>query len=468
MTAQSVLSSFVFWSAWIIIPLIVEIIPSFVSIFVLARRRIRDRKAAPDPSLWPEVSVIVPVYNSARTLEACLASIDGGTYPTEQLRVFLVDNGSSDDSFDVFARCQNSLPYLRMQWLRADQGKSKALNMALYNTEAKYIVNIDSDGTLDPKALTNLVRKFENHPKVNCMTGAVLTDPAQIEETPTHGLHLLRRIEFVEYAQAFLAGRSYSSEINAIYTLSGAFSAFRKSAILKSRMYTTDTVSEDTDLTFQMRYIQHERVAMCDDAIFLVSSISGMNELYTQRQRWQRGTLEVARLFPQSKLRLRRAFSDINVYTLVFDHTFAFPRLIWYVALLFLMAMNVSVRVILFSVLLIFALYVIESYLYFACALALLRMDPPLRRYYLRQWWVVALLPPYNTLVFFFRVAGIINSVDTSAAWHTRNLSEEWADFRRALRETLDSAKDAYWRAFGVFNDSAADTQATQPKGDES
>lgn len=465
MTPQSVLNSFVFWSAWIIIPLIVEIIPSFASVIVLARRRFRDRKAPPDPSLWPEVSLIVPVYNSARTLEACLASIATGTYPTERLRVFLVDNGSTDNSFEVFGRCQGEFPSLRMQWLSADQGKSKALNMALYNAEGKYIVNIDSDGVLEPNALMNLVRKFENHPETNCMTGAVLTRPSEIETTPTHGLHLLRRLEFVEYAQAFLAGRSYSSELNAIYTLSGAFSAFRKSSILKSHMYTTDTVSEDTDLTFQMRYIQHERVEMCDDAIFFVSPISGMNELYTQRQRWQRGTLEVARLFPQSELKLRHAFTDINVYTLVFDHTFAFPRLIWYVALLFLMAMNVSAQIILFSVLMIFALYVVESYLYFLCVLVLLRMDPPLRRFYLRQWWVVVLLPFYNTLVFFFRVAGIINSVNTSAAWHTRDLTEEWSAFRRAFKATLDSGKDAYQRVYGFFNTSA---QTSQAKGDES
>ena len=174
MTPQSVLNSFVFWSAWIIIPLIVEIVPSFASVIVLARRRFRDRKPAPDPSLWPEVSLIVPVYNSAETLEACLASIATGTYPAEQLRVFLVDNGSTDDSFEVFGRCQDRFPSLRMQWLSADQGKSKALNMALYNAEGKYIVNIDSDGVLEPNALMNLVRKFENHP--GCRTHEAVRD----------------------------------------------------------------------------------------------------------------------------------------------------------------------------------------------------------------------------------------------------------------------------------------------------
>ncbi len=74
----------------------------------------------------------------------------------------------------------------------------------------------------------------------------------------------------MEYAQAFLAGRSYASELNSVYTLSGAFSAFRKSAVLKSWMYNTDTICEDTHITFQMRYLQKERVEVCEDALFLL------------------------------------------------------------------------------------------------------------------------------------------------------------------------------------------------------
>ena len=433
-TIQTLLNSFVFWSAWIIIPVLVEIIPSIGCVFMLVKRRIQHRGGYPELQFDPEITLIVPVYNSADSLEACIRSIDQSTYPNSKIDAIFVDNGSEDESFQVFARCQELFPDVRMQWSSAQQGKSKALNLALYNSEGEYIINIDSDGVLDPKALENLVRKYEACPDINCMTGAVLTRPDLVMEYKSPASQLFRRLEFMEYAQAFLAGRSYASEFDMVYTLSGAFSSFRKSAILQTFMYDTTTISEDTQLTFQIRYLHQQKVEMCDEAIFYVEPIEDVNKLYTQRQRWQRGSLEVAHMFGSKRLAPWR-LADVGVQTLLFDHTFAFPRVIWYVALLCLMALSVSVKTIALSVLLIFALYVVVGYMYFACVLALLKMDPPLRAFYLGNWWVVALLPFFNLGVFFIRLAGIVNSIGTSGAWKTRNLTEEGAAFREAVRE---------------------------------
>lgn len=144
-TVQGMLNSFVFWSAWIIIPVIVEIVPSLASVVLLVRRRLREKNAGlagpgsagsagtDGPSVGgrgsrPYVSLIVPVYNSATSLEACLASIDASTYPNDRLEVFLVDNGSTDDSFGVFSRCQRRFSDIHMHWTSSAQGKSKALN----------------------------------------------------------------------------------------------------------------------------------------------------------------------------------------------------------------------------------------------------------------------------------------------------------------------------------------------------
>lgn len=439
-TVQTVLNSLVFWSAWIIIPVIMEIIPALGCVFLLVRRRFRARNADADLSFWPEITIIIPVYNSSKTLENCIASVDNSAYPSKQVRIFLVDNGSQDDGFSVFGRSQAAHPELRMQWLHAQNGKSKALNLALYNSEGKYIINMDSDGVLAPNALTNLVRKFEAHTDINVMTGAVLIEPRLIEEYKNPFSKLLRKLEFMEYAQAFLAGRSYSSETDTIYTLSGAFSAFRKSAVLGSRMYNTNTLAEDTQLTFQMRYIYGEKVEMCEDAIFYVDPVEGINKLYTQRQRWQRGSLEVAKLFHEEsydKLKPWKFITDANMYALLFDHTFAFPRMIWYVALLCLMALNFSPYIIMLSILFIFALYILVGYLYFFCVLAFLRREPELQRYYARQWWVVFLLPFFNMMVFFIRFAGVVNSIGTDSVWRTKTLTDEGDDFRREFKAEL-------------------------------
>ena len=430
-------SSFIFWGAWIIIPLLMEIIPSIAGFLMLLRRRKRIKKYNSEMTIFPEISLIIPVYNSAQTLMGCIASIDGSTYPNDRIRIFLVNNKGKDNSFQVFTQCQQMFPSLRMQWLNSEQGKSRALNLALYNSEGKYIINLDSDGTLEPHALENMIRKFESNTKINCMTGAILTTPEMIEEYKGFFPRLLRKLEFMEYAQAFLAGRSYASETNSVYTLSGAFSAFRKSVILKSWLYNTNTICEDTQITFQMRYLQHEKIDICEDAIFFVDPIEGFNKLYTQRQRWQRGSLEVAKQFLNGNNDFGKSFLDVNVNTLLYDHTFAFPRMIWYLALICLMFMHYSTKMILFSTMFIFAIYIIVGYLYFITVSVFLKEFKEIREYYVSHWWVVAILPLFNLVVFFIRFAGILNSIGTDSAWRTRNLTEEKEAFGKVIDEEL-------------------------------
>lgn len=316
-----------------------------------------------------------------------------------------------------------------MQWLNAKQGKSKALNMALFNSEGKYIIHIDSDGLLERSALRNMVYRFEADQTIECMTGVILTDPKQVQAYPPVLPRILRKVEFMEYAQAFLAGRNYSAEVNAVYTLSGAFSAFRKSAVLKSQLYNTDTICEDTQITFQMKYLQKTKVGICEDAIFFVDPIEDMNKLYTQRQRWQRGSLEVSHLFLKDKLKARNMLTNVGVRTLLYDHTFAFPRMIWYLALICLLCMNYSFAQIGYSTLFLYGLYVLIGVFYYISTVGFLKNFKEIRKYYAKQWYVIPVLPIFNLMVFFIRFAGVINSINTDSAWKTRNFTQEKESF---------------------------------------
>lgn len=385
------------------------------------------------PGIDPEISLIIPIYNSMDTLEPCLRSIDESDYPSDRIRIFLVNNQGQDDSFQVFCQCQRKYPALRMQWLNAKQGKSKALNLALFNSEGKYIVHIDSDGVLEKSALKNMVYRFENDQSIECMTGVILTEPRLVQKYPLLFPRLLRKLEFVEYAQAFLAGRNYASELNAVYTLSGAFSAFRKSAVLKSQLYNTDTICEDTQITFQMKYLLNIKVGVCEDAIFFVDPIENMNKLYTQRQRWQRGSLEVSHLFLKDKLKARNMFTNVGVRTLVYDHTFAFPRMIWYLALVCLLLLNYSFKQIGISALVLYGMYVVIGIFYYLSTIGFLKKFKDIRRYYAKQWYVLPLMPLFNLLVFFIRFAGVVNSIQTDSAWKTKDFTQEKQTFKKTL-----------------------------------
>ena len=445
---SNIFGSFIFWAAWIVIPLIMEVIPAIGSFIVLLKIRIQNKQIEP-PIIYPEISIIIPIYNSQATLEACIKSINDSNYPTDAIRVFLVDNQGSAECFAVFAKCQDKFPDLRMQWLNSEQGKSRALNMALYNSEGKYIIHIDSDGVLEKDALRYMVDKFESDSSVNCMTGSILVEPALIMKYKRGLPRLLRRLEFMEYAQAFLAGRTYAAEMDTMYTVSGAFSGFRKSAILKSWLFNTDTICEDTQITFQMRYLQHEKIDNSRDSIFMVDPIEDMNKLYTQRQRWQRGSLEVSKMFMNQKFKPHNIVNDVGVRTLMYDHTFAFPRLIWYLALICLMFVGYSSKTILGATAILFAIYIICGFLYFATVVGCLDKFPEIRKFYASNWWVVPLLPFFNFIVFFIRMAGIINSINTDSAWKTRNLTDE----KNAFVEVIKGDTGKVSKAFKAFAD---------------
>lgn len=145
-----------FWITWLLIPLLVEIIPGIYSTCYLFVKNFQ-KKQLDIPEKLPFISVIVPVYNSAETLYACIRSINESTYPNENIQILLADNGSTDESFAVFNEAHNHFNQLNMHWIRTEQGKAQALNSAIYDSIGTYIINIDSDGFLEPTALMNMV-----------------------------------------------------------------------------------------------------------------------------------------------------------------------------------------------------------------------------------------------------------------------------------------------------------------------
>lgn len=430
---RRIINSSVLWGAWLVIPFLMEFIPAIRSLFILKKRRHNFYKR-PKIQYCPDITIIIPVYNSKDTLFQCIESIQNSTYPNEHMKILLIDNKGSHEDFQVYAKAQEAFPDLNMHWMESKQGKSKALNMALYNSEGKYIMNVDSDGFFDKNAIMNMIEKFEQDPEICCMTGAILTNSVEIEEKYKKFFpRMLRKLEFMEYAQAFLAGRSYSAESNAIYTLSGAFSAFRKSSVLQSQMYNTDTICEDTQMTFQMKYLYHLKVDICEDAIFYVDPIEGINKLYTQRQRWQRGSLEVSKMFAD-KFSISKMFTDVNVRTVLYDHTFAFPRIIWYIITFYFIIINYSRDILLFTTGLIYLLYIVIGYFYYFNATCYLRNIETSNTYYKKNFHYVAILPLFNFLIFFFRFIGIINSIGTDSSWKTNNFDDEFKNIKGVVK----------------------------------
>ncbi|GEO51453.1 putative glycosyltransferase, exosortase G system-associated [Lactiplantibacillus pentosus] len=432
-----------FWITWALIPIVVEIIPSIVSTAKLMHRQRRMPKLKA-PQKWPWVTIIVPVYNSEDTLFDCIRSIDRQTYPKQAMQIILANNQSTDDSFGAYARAQDAFPNLFLRYVNTDKGKARALNAAIYESIGSYVINIDSDGLLEPNAVKNMVLRFESDSSIAAMTGAVLPQRQLVQQVSGWWHRLLAKNEYYEYAQAFLSGRTIESFWDQLFTMSGAFSAFRREVLMETFLYDTDTIGEDTDMTFQIRTRLGKKVVICANAIFYVEPISGFAELYTQRQRWQRGELEVAQNYMAQTASLRGFFKDFLVRRIMIDHTFTFPRMIWTFATLVLIAFGYSTLVVGLSYLLIYGLYVLVGVINFISVGILLKPYPAERRFYSRLWWLTLTLPIYMFLTGWIRLVGVINAMTTHATWRMRGFSEEWHQLIAVLRDDRQTVRDYY------------------------
>lgn len=113
----------------------------------------------PDPDL-PLISVIIPVYNTPKTIERCLLSIWAQTY--SQLEVILVDDGSTDISGDICDRLAARDPRTRVLH-QPNQGLSGARNAGLAVCRGQFVTFVDADDTVSPYLLADLYRLIRRH-----------------------------------------------------------------------------------------------------------------------------------------------------------------------------------------------------------------------------------------------------------------------------------------------------------------
>ena len=429
---NNIWSEVLFWGVWLIIPIIVDLISGLSAVIVVFYKYLRQKNKDKKLDFYPRITVIVPVYNSEKTLRLCIESIVNQNYPIENIQVLLIDNGSVDNSYDVYCKIQEENSKLRLWWVESSQGKAKALNKGLYMAEGKYIINIDSDGILDKNAIFNMIHKFENDNEIYAMTGVVLTNYKDIKKTKSLFKKIYQKCELFEYCEAFLVGRGFQSETNTMFTLAGAFSAFRSEVVLKTQLYNGETLGEDTHMTFQIREVLKGKVKLCDDAFFFVDPIDNMDKLYIQRQRWQRGQIEVSTLF-WNQVKKKGLFNVLN-FNMIRDHTLVFPRLIWLFAMVYMIFIDYPLKLIVGANVAMYVVYVLSSLIYFLVELLYLKDQKETRKYMLKSCYTILILPIYRLIIFFMRAAGVLNSASDSSMWNTKTLNEERDEIRGELR----------------------------------
>lgn len=105
-----------------------------------------------DP-MQPKVSVLIPVYNAAKYLPLCLASLSKQTLT--EFEIVCLNDGSSDNSLQILNRAAQNEPRLRVL-SQPNQGVAAARNRLLKEATGTYIAFVDADDFIFPTYLEKL------------------------------------------------------------------------------------------------------------------------------------------------------------------------------------------------------------------------------------------------------------------------------------------------------------------------
>lgn len=106
----------------------------------------------------PLVSIIVPIYNTAKYLPACLNSITNQTY--QNLEIILIDDGSTDNSYQIAKNYTKKDPRIKLIHQK-NQGLSGARNTGITNSTGVYLTFVDSDDEVKPKFIEELLTALQ-------------------------------------------------------------------------------------------------------------------------------------------------------------------------------------------------------------------------------------------------------------------------------------------------------------------
>ena len=128
---------------------------------------------------FPPVTVVIPAYNAARTVERALASVWRQNYP--ELEVIVIDDGSTDDTYLCVGTCHN--PNLRLIRLDKNRGECGAMNVGIQEARRDYIAFLDADDEWLNNKLSKQIPIIDSHPEmsfISCGGEAVAPDGSVI------------------------------------------------------------------------------------------------------------------------------------------------------------------------------------------------------------------------------------------------------------------------------------------------
>lgn len=171
----------------------------------------------------PSLTVVIPAYNEGAMVQQSINSVAAAHYPRERLEIFVVDDGSRDDTWQHVCAAAERYPGL-VTTLRFEKnrGKRAALEAGFRHARGAVVVTIDSDSVIEADSLLAMTGPFQD-PKVGAVAGRVAVY--------NRDGGLIPRMLKVRYALSFDYLRAVQSTYGTVYCCPGALAAYRSSVV---------------------------------------------------------------------------------------------------------------------------------------------------------------------------------------------------------------------------------------------
>lgn len=200
------------------------------------------------------LSVMILTWNSVGKIEPCLEALLQGTRVPDE--IIVVDNGSKDQTPAVLAM---RFPSVRVIENTTNLGVARARNQGLAAARGTYVLVLDDDAIMQPKALAQLVAVLDASPTVALCGPQLLStthEPISTNLTFPTLSHKVRRWGRVERQTGSPWDNSISGRMREVDYVIGACQLIRRAALDEVGLYDEHIFYGPEDIDFCLRLRQ--------------------------------------------------------------------------------------------------------------------------------------------------------------------------------------------------------------------
>ena len=229
--------------------------------------------------VFPKVTIQLPVFNEKNVVLDLLNAIENIDYPRDLLQVQILDDSTDETSSLISLFLKNKGLTTTFEHICRDNRagfKAGALDAALKKSSGEYIAIFDADFIPPKHFLINTLPYFKN-PEI----AFVQTRWGHANE----GLSMLTKIQAFALDMHFTVeqkGRNVSGDF---IQFNGTGGILKKSIIDEAGGWSSDTVTEDLDLSFRIQLLNYKGV-YASEIICPAELPTSIEALRIQQTRW--------------------------------------------------------------------------------------------------------------------------------------------------------------------------------------